>query len=405
MAALSLNEIEDLIARFGPTLVPHPEEKYRLDDPEVLLETGQATVQWGLVSNEDDYDTFSLTPLGEVPVASGESLLKAEATAKQDPNVADPRFRYWLNIPSSLNAGDLARARAQVVVTHADQQNGGGPPLVQLQFWFFYGYNGPAKFHLRVGEVYSQDVEMDTSGRHSGDWEHVTLELVCPAGGDSLSENSSVAANWQLRRVYLSRHSLTIWADRSELTFDGDHPLIYAARDSHAHYASPGLTVYERVAHVNFYLGHLDVDLYDLTADGSTHFPTSDPDKHIIVSQDLDSSAAEPATWTGFAGRWGQYLRNHYEYKIPVIGIPAYSYNEVGSGPHGPLQHGSPVGSDIGFVACRDGGRGVIVVSGRPYAFVQDSDGHLACNWWTDKAWVWADRGCRWVARSAVRWG
>jgi hypothetical protein len=382
---MDIADINSLIGRFGPTLVLHSAEKYLPDDPHRMLATGRTSVTWGLVENEDDYDAFNLEIHGSEPVSSDDGLLKAVAAANQDPKAHDPDFRCWLEIPDALAQGDYARARAQVVVTHQDPLQGAGRPLVQLQFWFFYGYNGPGKFHVRVGEIFSDNVEMDTTGRHPGDWEHVTLEVV-PLG----------ASDWQLRRVYLSRHDLTVWvSDLSSLEFDGEHPVIYAARDSHAHYPKVGQTSYKRVAHKDFVFGHLDVDLYDLT-DNGLRFQSYLPDNFIVISDDFGQSVEPSPVWKTFAGRWGGYLPESYTYHFHVAGfdIPAYTYTEVGAGPHGPLQHGDPPGSDFGYPADPRGGIGIAVADrSRPYAFVRDTDGHIGCNWWDGSQWEWSDQG------------
>ena len=299
--------------------------------------------------------------------------------AKTDEKAGDAGFRYWLNIADELKPGNQARAKSSVIVTHLDSLHGDGRELIQLQFWFFYAFNGPGKFHLRVGEVFSQDVEMDTAGRHYGDWEHVTLELK-PAGQD-----------WQLSRVYLSRHDLTVWITHlSLLQFEGEHPKIYVARDSHAHYERPGKHNYKRVAHESFFIGHLDVDLYDLTNDGY-RFETAKPSNYVIISSDYDEHHVRAPAWTNFEKRWGQYERLVYTYEVPVFGIDAYTFKSVESGPLGPKQHGNPPGSDVGWPA--RSGVGAMTVDKRPYAFVIGTDGHLGINFSDGPTWQWSDQG------------
>ncbi len=89
----NLEEIHALIRKFGPTMVMHPDEKYKMDYPDRLLETGKASLRWGLV-NGSSYDAFRVEELGSLPVSSGETLIAAVKAAERD---KQPGFDYWLN--------------------------------------------------------------------------------------------------------------------------------------------------------------------------------------------------------------------------------------------------------------------------------------------------------------------
>jgi hypothetical protein len=107
-------EVQALIETYGPIVVYHPDEQYLPDTPEAVL-GGPSRLVWGIVRNEDDYATFEQTILGSVET-SADTLLDDVAMAKQDPNSADPNFRYWLDIDESLRAGHLQRAKTYVRV-------------------------------------------------------------------------------------------------------------------------------------------------------------------------------------------------------------------------------------------------------------------------------------------------
>jgi hypothetical protein len=335
MTTPTIAQINQLIQTFGPVMRIHPKEKYLMDDPEPFLATGLNSLSFGLIKDEDEYDTFEVSDQGTIAVSSGQTLLDAVTTAKQqgqtlldaakrakqDPKADDPVFRYWLQVSDTLkpgNPGNMARAKAQVCV-----KRGVSDATFDLQFWYFYGFNGPGKFRVTVGNVMNDSVEMDTAGRHYGDWEHVTLRMVLGQNG------------WQIRSVYLSRHSFTVWVlDLSELQFSGKHPIIYVGRDSHAHYSSAGTHYYMRPWSKSFGVGTAAVDLYDLTADGGIEFDAST--HYAVMSSDFADHEVMLPAWSSFDGRWGQYERLKFSYDLKVY---TYDFKEVGSGPTGPLQH------------------------------------------------------------------
>jgi hypothetical protein len=323
IGTISRGQVEQLIRTYGPILKLHPDEKYFMDDPDAVLASGKTQLQYGLVYNEDDFDSFKEGQVNSIPVSSASDLLSAVKVAKQDPNQTDPAFRYWLHIDDSQKPGNQPRAKALISV----KQN--NPAFVDLEFWFFYPFNGPGKFRLTVGNVKTDHVQMDTCGRHYGDWEHVTLRF----GGLQPGSNS-----WQLVDVYLSRHDISTWiGNLSALQFRDHHPVIYVARDSHAHYPSAGSQYYKRVWSRDFFLGTAAVDLEDLTGDGQ-EFNTSEPGKYMIAASSVPEHGVQKPDWWSFEGRWGQYERLEFDYSIEDSGIHlyTYAYKEVEYGPMGP---------------------------------------------------------------------
>ena len=325
---ITIEEVNSIIHQFGPIFRIHPEEKFLPDAPVPFLASGACSLKWGLISGEDDYDSFNEQDLGIASVSSGESLLAAVAQAKADPNAKSASFRYWLNIPDSLEPGDLQRASAQVCV-----KRGVNDDVVNIQFWLFYGYNGPGKAHITFGSIIDQITYFKESGSHFGDWEHVTLVV---------GRDASAPGGWKIVKVYLSRHDLTIWVqDLSKLAFQGHHPIIYVARDSHAHYESAGQHNYKRVAHKDYGVGHLDVDLFDLAADQGSQFDASVDGNFDIVFSAYEEHHITPPAWWNYDARWGQYTKelDTVTVKIPIYGDYSYTYKSVESGPEGPVAH------------------------------------------------------------------
>ncbi|QFY42468.1 DUF946 domain-containing protein [Candidatus Methylospira mobilis] len=328
MTTITIEEVNSIIHQYGPVFQIHPQEKFLPDAPIPFLATGACSLNWGLISAEDDYDAFNEKDLGSANVSSGESLAAAVVQAKADPNAKSTSFRYWLNIADSLELGDLQRASAQVCV-----QRGVNDDVINIQFWLFYGYNGPGKAHITFGAIIDEIVFFKESGSHYGDWEHVTLVV---------GRDASAPGGWKITKVYLSRHDLTIWVqDPSTLSYQGLHPIIYVARDSHAHYESAGQHNYKRVAHKDYVVGHLDVDLFDLTADQGPQFDASIAGHFDIVFSAYDEHHITPPVWWNFDARWGQYTKelDTVNVPIPIYGDYSYTYKSVESGPKGPAGH------------------------------------------------------------------
>jgi hypothetical protein len=311
---ISLAEIQSIISNFGPILRFHPDEKYLLDDPDRLLGTGKCSLESGLVTGEEDYGSYNLEVLSSTKVTS-DTLMKEVSKTRELAQAGDPKFRYWLRIDDSLKPGNMPLARAQVCVVA-----GATADDVDLQFWFFYGFNGPGKVLVDLLGGTVTDKELETAGNHYGDWEHVTIRMHRDAGA------------WKLHAVYLSRHALTIWiTELSLLQFTGTHPVVYVGRDSHAHYEGKGKHIYETQSPAP----KLEVELYDITADGGQTFDSSVSKQYVIVSSDFPAHAITRPSWTAFERRWGQYEKQ--EETVALV----YTYKEVASGPVGPLQHGN----------------------------------------------------------------
>lgn len=118
--------------------------------------------------------------------------------------VEDPAARLHPRRPDRAGSRDPAD---WVAYGHVFAAEGGG---VILQYWFFYAFN-------------------DAYGLfdHEGDWEHVSVKL-----GPSLAPEGA----WYARHY---DSSPGVWFDWSALARDGDHPVVLAARGTHASYASP----------------------------------------------------------------------------------------------------------------------------------------------------------------------
>ena len=219
---LSSSEIHGLIQQYGPKLYLKYGEDYWMDDPVWVLDHNMALC-WALIADEADYWTFDPQFPGCIPTSS-QSLMDDVAHVNNDIKPNEPynnswMFRIWLNHSNLFPPGDMTRAKAYVHVIPWNTF------FTEIQFWFFYPFNGPGRVEICIIGI-CQDIQMETNGRHYGDWEHISLRIL----------NSTK----ELVAVYMSAHDKGYWfgssAFGSGLAFDGDHPIVYSAFYSHAHY-------------------------------------------------------------------------------------------------------------------------------------------------------------------------
>lgn len=308
---VTTQQVRQLIASYGPLLVLDPDEQYLLDSPLAVL-NGQTTLNWGLVSNENDPTNFNVTILGS-RLTSSLMILRDEKVALQDPHASDPDFRIWLKTDSSLWGGQPIFAKSYVQVTSSE--NG----ILELEFWFYYAYNGPINVKTTLPPPYDY-VSLQQVGRHEGDWEHVTLRFTREKGRHS---------GWTFDQMFLSQHSGGQWLSADELAYsDGTHPIVYSALDSHANYATTG----EHVGQVLLQQGSVVVNQIDYTGSGDS-FAAYRMWNYQIVSSDVPGvTPLYTPLWFRYDGLWGPY-------QLDVDQTPLGLYANVDKGPVGPAQH------------------------------------------------------------------
>lgn len=175
--------VEDaLLARYAPIVLIHPSE------PAL-----PASTDWLLARSELEP---APGPRTRVLAASVLGLLAWPQPVEHPAARLRPRARD--------RAGSSVPAD-WVTYGHAFRSEGGG---VLLQYWFFYPFN-------------------DAYGLfdHEGDWEHVTVRL-----GPTLAPEGA----W-----YARHHDARpgVWFDWAALSREGEHPVVLAARGTHASYA------------------------------------------------------------------------------------------------------------------------------------------------------------------------
>lgn len=141
------------------------------------------------------------------------------------------------------------------------------PGFLALQYWLFW-YHNPSK------------------NDHEGDWEFVQLLFEADSVEEALVE-SPVAVGY-------AQHTggeRATWDD-DKLEREGDRPVVYAARGSHASYYDSAL-----------FLGRSSREGFGCD---DTDGPSRRLDPEVVLLPDQVDDPDDPLAWLAFQGRWGQ---------------------------------------------------------------------------------------------------
>ena len=145
----------------------------------------------------------------------------------------------------------------------------GKPGQLVVQYWFFYLFN-------------------DYNNKHEGDWEMAQLVFKADTPEQALKTTPSA--------VGLSQHNLGesgAWTD-PKVQKQGDHPVVYPGRGSHANFFGPGVWL-ERSASEG-------VGCDDTRAPHVT-IPTQ-----AVLLPNGDPGQSAPLAWIAYQGEWGAAL-------------------------------------------------------------------------------------------------
>jgi chitinase len=155
-----------------------------------------------------------------------------------------------------------------------------GAEYVDLQYWFFYAFNGALSLPISVIPLLTPAF---SGGEHFGDWEHVTVRI---------------NAQQQMVAVYCSAHSDEAqWHKSGEFQTVGDqsdgvHPVIYAAYHSHANYIDAKTQSRKGLAPD------------DRTADGGAQWNCWG--NVMEIDWATQTPTLNGQDWVLFMGKWGQ---------------------------------------------------------------------------------------------------
>ncbi|MGI9253949.1 MAG: Vps62-related protein, partial [Thermomicrobiales bacterium] len=153
-----------------------------------------------------------------------------------------------------------------VVYAHIATED--GKPGLALQYWFFFWFN-------------------DYNNVHEGDWEGIQIRFDASTPEEALTQ--------QPAEIAYSQHEggETIPWNSPKLELQGDHPVVYTSRGSHASYFGPAVWI------------GWGRDGSGLGCDITTG-PSFQIDPEVRMLPTAADNASDPTAWVAFAGRWGE---------------------------------------------------------------------------------------------------
>jgi hypothetical protein len=261
-APFSLQEIHELIQKYGPMLYFHPHERYFMASVEWHLE--QSTLHDNKTGTKIRSPKPSDLPTGPV---EGD--------------------RYWLELPDAAKGGNMESARAYVHVRHELTKG-----HTDLQFWFFSSYNGPGTAFLKSWiagiEASRGSADLAPLGEHYGDWEYVSLRI------------SHIGK--ELMSVFFSQHGGGQRLNNADLEHHNKQVVVYASRNGHANYphASENFSEYRKLP-----IGLGTYVEFMLRNDTARGVALDCSKRYEIISADsIEPKSPEPA-WLNYPYRWG----------------------------------------------------------------------------------------------------
>lgn len=265
MTGLTDEQVEAACIRYAPILKFHPSEQYNMCVVEYFL--SNSTLHDSQTKQDLVHPTVDQLPTGP---ASGD--------------------RYSFTLDSGKAVGELSTAVAYVHAYWDQSKN-----YTDLQFWFFYAYNGPATAHTNSlvfdTIVKTKNTTLAPLGEHTGDWECCILRI----------DNDSQA----LIGVYLTQHSGGTYFPENQLgafARVGDQIVIYSSLNGHALYPGAGSNYSEKVKDPpsGWPMG-IEFFLRNDTADGGASLDCAA--NFQLISADW-LNVPEP-NWVNYQYRWG----------------------------------------------------------------------------------------------------
>ena len=196
---------------------------------------------------------------------------------------------------ASIRAGDPASATAYVHAVPVTKDADGNPvEWLDLQYWFFYAFNGAESIVAQEGRVHESS--LTNMSFHEADWEHVVVRI---------DSSSNIVG------VYFAQHDRGEWVPPAtqdpkhgySLT-NGSQLVVYAGLGSHASYPRPGGPFWiARVSAIGISFG-----MADWTEDSGQKVDYGEAGRTVVVRNDATQwfDYTPPSLpWMSFAGHWG----------------------------------------------------------------------------------------------------
>jgi len=223
---------------------------------------------------------------------------------------------YYLHVDANLQdkvyAGSLDNIK--VYVNIKSWGNKLAVPCYDIQYWFFYPFNGPDRAKLEFNESFgmgsflkkekqNSDLDLKPFGIHEGEWSHITIRT-------DASLTNIIGA------YYVEHNSGNIVATKdiaTSLKKENNHPVVYVSRNGHGNFLAEGVNLSDvskkgidiEIASVSVTFG-----LANDTDSKGKKLDTADK-LEIIGGIDLANNNAElftlkAPTWLNYLGKWGE---------------------------------------------------------------------------------------------------
>lgn len=255
-----VDKLQDLVEQYAPVLYFHPDELFRPQTVDVLLNTAQLRQSRKTLP---DMTVLASISQHDLPAFQNTSyyldIWLGDNGASDARNYSALRD-YYLTTLSPLIGGPPMVAYARLTTDE-------GSGRITIQYWFFYFYN-------------------DWFNKHEGDWEMIQV-MLDRAGRPEWAVYSQHEGGTRRR-----------WQDVPRE--DGTHPVVYVALGSHANYfRGDELFPHGRT------VGNSQVEVVDRTGrNGRIELPV------IVLLEDRSRADGGPApsdlAWLDFAGHWGE---------------------------------------------------------------------------------------------------
>ncbi len=255
------NDLQDLVEQYAPVLYFHPDELFRPQTVDVLLNTAQLRQ-----SRKTLPDMTVLTSISQhdLPTFQDTSyyldVWMGNSGASDARNYSALRDFYLTTLSPLIGGPPMA--------TYARLATDEGSGRFTIQYWFFYFYN-------------------DWFNKHEGDWEMIQVML-----------DRAGRPEWA---VYSQHEDGTRRPWQDVPREDGTHPVVYVALGSHANYfRGDDLFPHGRT------VGNSQAQVVDRTGrHGRIKLPL------VLLPEDRPRADGKPAggddlAWLDFGGHWGE---------------------------------------------------------------------------------------------------
>lgn len=130
----------------------------------------------------------------------------------------------WYQAKDGAHHAVMAEGTPGTTTTYVHLNRFEDEGITDIQYWIFYGYNGPGTARVSPRVTPWEQVEFDEMGTHDADWEVVHVRV---------DDNQQLVDH---NTMFLSGHGNHKAYDREDIRFapNSEHPLVFPSRNGHA---------------------------------------------------------------------------------------------------------------------------------------------------------------------------